>query len=170
MIDAPPWSDRVRLDQIGVGLTRRLEADAETRARVADALGLLELSALTADVSVKPAGAGWRLEGRVRASLAQACVITLEPVPADIDTAFSVDLVEAGAIEPNSRVIEADPEGPDGPDVVEDGGVDLAAYAVEHLALALDPYPRKPGAVFEPPAGEAEPSPFAVLAQLKPRT
>ena len=36
------------------------------------------------------------------------------------------------------------------------------------LILGLDPYPRKPGAVFESPEGdEPDPSPFAALAKLK---
>jgi hypothetical protein len=39
---------------------------------------------------------------------------------------------------------------------------------VEHLALDLDPFPRKPGAVFEPPPPEGPESPFAVLRVLKP--
>jgi len=43
--------------------------------------------------------------------------------------------------------------------------------AAEFLALALDPYPRKPGVEFESPQPEAEPdekaSPFAALAKLK---
>jgi len=39
---------------------------------------------------------------------------------------------------------------------------------LEFLALALDPYPRKPGAVFAEPAPEEPPeSPFAKLARLK---
>ena len=46
-----------------------------------------------------------------------------------------------------------------------------SAIAVEHFMLGLDPYPRKPGAVFDPVALglEAEPkevSPFAALARL----
>jgi hypothetical protein len=43
----------------------------------------------------------------------------------------------------------------------------VAHYIVEHLALAIDPFPRKPGAEFEftPPAEEE--SPFAVLKKLK---
>ena len=33
--------------------------------------------------------------------------------------------------------------------------VDLGAVATEFLLLGIDPYPRKPGAVFEaPPAGD----------------
>ena len=99
--------------------------------------------------------------------LAQVCGVTLEPLPVHVDERFSVDLVEATEENPVPRVIEADPEAPEGPDWIEDGVIDLGAYALEHLALALDPYPRKPGAEFEPPQTEAEPSPFAVLAQLK---
>jgi hypothetical protein len=48
--------------------------------------------------------------------------------------------------------------------------IDPAAYVVEHLALALDPFPRKPGAVFQPPEATPEASLFAVLLELKPRT
>ena len=43
----------------------------------------------------------------------------------------------------------------------------LAAYVVEDLALAIDPFPRKPGVEFEAPDAPGEPSPFAVLAKLK---
>jgi uncharacterized metal-binding protein YceD (DUF177 family) len=56
----------------------------------------------------------------------------------------------------------------DPPDLIEDGIIDLGGYVVEHLALELDPFPRKPGAEFTPPETDPEPSPFAVLARLKP--
>jgi uncharacterized membrane protein HdeD (DUF308 family) len=49
-----------------------------------------------------------------------------------------------------------------------DGVADLAAAATEFLLLAIDPYPRKPGAVFDlPNAGETGAHPFAALAALK---
>jgi uncharacterized metal-binding protein YceD (DUF177 family) len=51
--------------------------------------------------------------------------------------------------------------------VLEDEGVDIAGYLVEHLALELDPYPRKPGVEWEAPPEEREASPFAVLQKLK---
>ena len=48
------------------------------------------------------------------------------------------------------------------------GTVDLGAIATEYFLLGIDPYPRKPGAVFEPPsAGDAATKPFAALAALK---
>jgi hypothetical protein len=48
------------------------------------------------------------------------------------------------------------------------GTVDLGALATEFLILGLDPYPRKPGATFQPPGGaSADEGPFAALAKLK---
>ena len=57
----------------------------------------------------------------------------------------------------------------DSPDQIEDGRLDLGQYAVEQLALSLDPFPRKPGAVFEQPKEPGEISPFAVLKTLRPK-
>ena len=52
----------------------------------------------------------------------------------------------------------------DEPDPIVDGKIDLGALAAEFFALGLDPYPRKPGVAFEPPAEpEPEATPFAVL-------
>lgn len=169
MTYGPSWSERVRLDQIGQGLQRHLTADEAARARIAADLDLAGLSRLEADVEIKPAGAGWRLKGQLTADLVQTCGITLEPLPSQVEQAFSVDLIRASEFEPSEDEFDADPDAPDGPDVVEDGGVDLAAYVAEHLALAIDPWPRKPGAVFEAPEGPTEPSPFDVLRELKPR-
>jgi hypothetical protein len=48
------------------------------------------------------------------------------------------------------------------------GSVNLGALATEFLLLGLDPYPRKPGAIFQPPAdASADEGPFAALAPLK---
>ena len=53
------------------------------------------------------------------------------------------------------------------PEPLIDGIVDLGALATEFLILGLEPYPRKPDAVFEPPQDAApEPGPFAALAKL----
>lgn len=169
MTQSPTWSDRVRLDQIGQGLSRRLVAADGERAAIAAALDLASLDRLAADVEVKPSGVGWRLSGRLVADVVQTCGVTLEPLPSHIEADFSVDLVESSSVEPQPREFEADLETPDGPDVIDDGGVDLAAYVIEHLALEIDPWPRKPGAVFEAPEGPVEPSPFDVLRELKPK-
>lgn len=161
-----PLSEPVRLNEIGKGLDRTLEPDAAARAKIAKALDLASLDAFVADLSVAPAAnAGYRLTGRVRASAVQTCGITLEPLPVEIDQRFSIDLVEAvDPIETDEIEITLDD---DAPDIIEDGRIDLGQYAVEQLALTLDPFPRKPGAEFVQPDEPAEISPFAVLKQFK---
>ena len=60
-----------------------------------------------------------------------------------------------------------DLDAPDPPDVLTSDEIDLAGYLVEHLALDIDPFPRKPGAEFDYQPDVAEESPFAVLKRLK---
>ncbi len=160
-----PYSEPVRLHQIGTGVKRTLEPDDATRARIAKALDLASLDAFSATMDLAPSPGGWRLKGRVRASLAQTCGITLEPLPAEIDVSFSVSLAEAVDEDSEEIVITLDDESPD---LVDGGQIDLGQYAVEQLALMLDPFPRKPGAEFVQPPEPTEISPFAVLKQLRP--
>ena len=65
--------------------------------------------------------------------------------------------------------IAVDPDAEDPPDLIDEDRFDLGAYVVEHLALEIDPFPRKPGVVFDAPAAEEPPSPFAVLRDFKPK-
>lgn len=160
-----PYSEPVRLHQIGGGVSRTLEPDAAARARIAKALDLASLDTFVADVTLAPSPGGWRLSGRVRASLAQICGITLEPLPVEVDAPFAVSLAEAADEESDEIVITLDDESPD---PIEGGQIDLGQYAVEQLALQLDPFPRKPGAEFVQPPEPAESSPFAVLKQIRP--
>ncbi|WP_332640342.1 YceD family protein [Brevundimonas sp.] len=160
-----PYSEPVRLHQVAGGVKRTLEPDAAARARIARALDLASLDSFKADMDLVPTAAGWRLSGRVRASLAQTCGITLEPLPVEIDAPFSVSLAEAVDEDSDEIIITLDDESPD---LIEDGQIDLGQYAVEQLALRLDPFPRKPGAEFVQPPEPAEISPFAVLKQLRP--
>ena len=65
-------------------------------------------------------------------------------------------------------LIDLDAEDP--PEPVVDGGVDIGEVVTEHLALALDPYPRREGArmrVGDWAGSEGDSSPFAVLKSLK---
>ncbi|CAN5317849.1 DUF177 domain-containing protein [soil metagenome] len=163
-----PLSESIRLNEIGKGLERTLEPDAATRAKIAKTLDLASLDAFVAELSVRPTdNAGYRLSGRVTASAVQTCGITLEPLPVEIDQRFSVDLVE-NIEEPETDEVEVSIDD-DAPDLIEDGRIDLGQYAVEQLALTLDPFPRKPGAEFVQPEEPAEISPFAVLKQFKPK-
>ena len=57
------------------------------------------------------------------------------------------------------------PRWTDPPEPIENGMIDLGRLATDVLYLAIDPYPRKPGAVFEPEVTAADPEdhPFAAL-------
>lgn len=159
-----PYSEPVRLHQIGAGLSRTLVPDADARARIARALDLASLDVFEVGMKLTPTAGGWSLDGRIHARLAQTCGVTLEPLPLEIDDSFSVSLAETREADADEIVITLDDEAPD---LVEDGRIDLGQYAVEQLALRLDPFPRKPGAEFVQPPEPAEISPFAVLRKLR---
>lgn len=160
-----PLSEIVRVNEIGTSLDRTLEPDQATRAKIARTLDLASLDAFTATLTIRPARVGWTLSGRVVAEAVQTCGLTLEPLPVSINEAFSLDLVEAAEPVAGEEVeITLDD---DSPDVIEDGRIDLGQYAVEQLALTLDPFPRKPGAEFVQPEEPADISPFAVLKAIR---
>jgi uncharacterized metal-binding protein YceD (DUF177 family) len=165
------WVKTVRLHELAKGPVRlTLEADAAQRSRIAGDLGLESLPSLSAEVVVKPWLDGAEVTGRFRAVVEQVCSVSLDPFEQPLEGEIAVRAVPAGsphAADEAGGEVELDPDAPDPPDVLAGDAVDVAAYVVEHLALEIDPFPRKPGAEFEfaPPAEEA--SPFAVLKKLK---
>lgn len=163
-----PFSETVRLNQIGAGLTRRLEPDEAVCRRIARALDLQALDAFVAEMEVRPTptSSEWTLKGRVSAHVVQTCGLTLEPLPVDVDRRFSIQLAEAAREQVEEIEVTLDEEDVD---LIEDGKIDLGQYAVEQLALSLDPFPRKPGAEFVQPQEPADISPFAALKALKPK-
>lgn len=171
MNDLPPlpYSEPLRLHHIGAGVQRRLTPDADAIKRIVRALDLQALDMFEVDINLVPTVSGWRLDGRVVADAVQTCGLTLEPLPVHVDRKFSVQMVEATEREPEEDG-EIDLElDDDSADQIEGGSLDLGQYAVEQLSLSLDPFPRKPGAVFEQPKEPGEISPFAVLKGLQSR-
>lgn len=170
----PEFSCLIRVDHIpAAGITVDLAAKPAELTALADRFGLLAMTELRATVILKAmAGGGLiRVDGEFLAQVVQACVVTLEPVPATIEESFSLTY---GAIETdaNGAEIELSLDEEDPPDPIVDGCIDLGEAVAEHVALALDPFPRKPGSAFdgadpEPVEEEKRPSPFAVLAQLR---
>ncbi len=169
-----PWSVPLSLHQVPeTGHRVELHADAGVRGAVAALAGLRDLPRLEAAFDVSRHGqAGLRVAGRVSATVGQVCVVTLEPMESDIDE--PIDLVFA----PPQQSLAAGGmsaaeigTAEDAPEPLVAETVDLGAIATEFLILALDPYPRKPGAVFQPPGASADLAahPFAALAALKDR-
>jgi uncharacterized metal-binding protein YceD (DUF177 family) len=170
-----PWSVPVRRDDVPeAGLHRDLVADAATRAAVAAIAGVRALPRLQASFDLMRQGTALKVAGEVLATVEQTCVVTLEPMTSEVRESIDLVFVSAEA-KPLSEADEMpdliDPDAPDEPEVLVNGIADLGAVATEFLLLAIDPYPRKPEAVFEglkSPTEEPAANPFAVLAKLKP--
>jgi uncharacterized metal-binding protein YceD (DUF177 family) len=165
------WTTKVRLHELGRGVfSVRLEPDAAERAQIAKALDLVSLSALSAKLTIKPWMDGADITGRFDAVVEQVCAVSLDNFEHPLSGDIELRVVPAGspqAPEPTGGEIDYDPEAPDPPDILEGDAIDLAAYVVEHLALEIDPFARKPGVEFDyTPEPEPE-SPFAVLRKLK---
>jgi hypothetical protein len=165
----PDWNAPVVVASVPeTGRRLDLVADEATRNSIAKAAGLAALPRLEAGFDLTRQGAeGLRVVGRVSASVVQNCIVTLEPIESQLDEA--VDLVFLSDVEPETDAVDLEAlEASDPPEAIRDGVIDLGAVATEFLLLGLDPYPRKPGAVFDaPPAGDPTSHPFAALAALK---
>jgi hypothetical protein len=166
-----PWSVPVRLDD-GSEQERHivLEAAADVREALTRSLGLQGLSHLTAEFDITPQGREWHVTGLVSANVEQICVVTLEPMTSlvrePVDATYSLDAMPLSEDERPVRGHLAD--SPDPPEPLVDGTADLGVLATEFLALGINPYPRKPDAVFEAPeAADPGQHPFASLASLK---
>jgi len=164
---AQPWHAPVRLEDVPeTGLHFDLVADEHVRTGLAALAGVPEMPRLEAVIDVARYGNGLRATGRVSATIGQTCIVTLEPMENQVDEAIDVIFAPSptGDLAHQNAAFEAD----EPPEVLADGTADLGAVAAEFLLLGIDPYPRKPGAEFAPPAAEsAGTTPFAALAKLK---
>lgn len=172
MIGESPWKETIRFVEIGSAPVRRsVEADAATLKAVARHLDVEALTAFTAELVIRPWLDGAEISGRFRAGVTQLCSLSAEPFDVAVAGEFVVRVLAAGSsnapVEPVGEEVDLDPEAEDPPDVIEGDVIDLGGYLVEHLSLELDPFPRKPGAVFQPPEPTEPASPFAVLKLLR---
>ena len=143
-------------------------APAEREA-LARRFGLLRLDRLEAQVRLKRlAGGLLRLSATLSAAVVQSCVVTLEPVPGEVEDRFTLIYGPTGNT-PGEVTLGGEEE------LVEplpSGSLDVGEAAAQQLSLALDPYPRAPGAAMaEPSAQDGEKlSPFAALAKWQKKS
>ena len=166
------WRHMVRLADLARGpVSVTLAPDDATRAAIAKELGLVALPALQGRITARAWLDGAEISGRFTATVEQICGVTLDPFESPLDGDFVVRAVPAGSpnapAESEGGEVEMDLDAPDPPDVLTSDEIDLAGYLIEHLALDIDPFPRKPGAEFDYQPDVAEESPFAVLKRLK---
>jgi uncharacterized metal-binding protein YceD (DUF177 family) len=159
--------------------TYEIAATEAERAALAERFGLVSLDRLEAKVILRRAGGDIRLEADLTADLVQSCIVTLEPMPAQIAEEFvlifrpGIDEDEADRLaleNPEDEIIE--------PLMAE--SIDIGEAVAQQLSVAMDPYPRVSGAQsagadleFGSTAeattdtSEARRNPFDVLATLK---
>jgi uncharacterized metal-binding protein YceD (DUF177 family) len=170
-----PWSASVRREDVSEsGLHLELVADETVRAAVAAIAGLRALPRLEARFDVMRHGGGLKVAGEVTATVGQTCVVSLEPMTSELHEPIDLVFLPAAETQQDADGLDADaidPDADDEPERLVDGAADLGAAATEFLLLAIDPYPRKPGAEFQAPqAGDSGAHPFAALAALKKGT
>lgn len=168
----PRWVVRIGEVPAGGVHVRRTRLDEADRKAFAARIGVDDITAFDLDIHVRPyRGDGLAAEGRVAATVVQTCVVTLEPMENHIDEEVDISFRPEAKLKPELVHDEEDGLAIDASMAADDpligGAIDTAEIAAEFLALGVDPYPRKPDAVFQPPEGQEEAAPFAALAKLK---
>ncbi len=167
----PEFSRPTRLPNEVRHLT--LTANPAECAALAERFAILRIARFSAALTLVPeSGGSVRVQGHLSAKVTQECVASLEPMEQRVAAPIALRLLAEGDTPTD--------DDPDSPDEIEtnNGMVDLGEACAEQLALALDPYPRRPDAQLPPellpPAEESvaeapkgRPNPFATLAQLK---
>ena len=174
---APVLIWRLRTGDIGSGKTVVFSFPDEALGALAKVIGVDRVLSGEARLHIEEArDAAFDAKGAVTARCVQTCGVTLEPFETEITESIAVRFAAGAAADTAELAHRDDDEDGEGgsagmvdlPEPIIDGVLDLGAITQEFLALAVDPYPRKPDATFAPPAPEdAIPSPFAALSKLR---
>ncbi len=168
----PEFSRIVRVRELpSEGAEYGIFADEAERAALSRRFGLVSLDLLEATGLLRPQPGGVvRYSSRLRARVTQICVVTLEPVPDEID--IEVDIVfrpELASGFDGEVVLDAQEDS----EPLFGDSLNLGEIIAEEMALALNPYPRANGAeaaIGPEPLDEREieaARPFAALAALR---
>ena len=153
------------VERIGVmGTSVTVEATPEECAALAARMLLPAVSSVSCRWSLRNAGGGAvDAEGQLRAGVTQTCIVTDDAFEQGVTEDFAVRFVlESRADDTDELDLDAIDE------LVYDGvTIDLGEATAEQLALALDPYPRKPGAALAVSEDEPGLGAFAALARLR---
>lgn len=153
------------------GSTEKISAEAKECGALAVRFGLPAIHGLTAELQVSRwRGEGLKIKGRFTLDLEQTCVVSLDifrsTLSGTLESYFLPAKAAAGADEAAIEEGDAEP--------FENGIIDMGEVVAVAAALALDPYPRKPGVTFADvvdggasPNEPVQSNPFAGLHRLK---
>ena len=163
----PELSRRLAIERIGNGMDVMVDAKGDECAALAERMGIPAVLALSCRFSLRKSRihggevAAVEATGKLSARVVQSCIVSLDPIEADVEDEFTLRFVPEGS-ERDDLGLEDEDEIP-----YQGDAIDLGEAAAQQLALALDPFPRKPGAELEIPEESSSQNPFAALAQLK---
>jgi hypothetical protein len=142
------FSCRISVSQLGqTAIMTELCATAEQRSALAVRFGLAAIDSFSAQVSATRDVEGVHLTGQVTADVQYFCRVTSEAFPATLSEPLNIlllqgvtdddlpDPVEAALIDHPVEVLALHGE-----------EMDIGALCAETLGLAIDPFPRGPGA------------------------
>lgn len=142
-------------------------------ARIARWADVAAIESFTANIELrKLSPSRFAFDAELRAEIVQSCVVTLDPLHTKVERAFARELhLSPAAHRATSKFVDIEVTvlDEDGAEEIASLRYDLAVPVLEELALAIDPYPRAPGAAFEAPkeGTESPVHPFAALKKLK---
>jgi uncharacterized metal-binding protein YceD (DUF177 family) len=170
MNDQPPIRHGFDLGDLSQAGSRiAVVANDDERARLAEWAGVAQVRAFAAEVELRRLSrTHFTFDAELEADIVQSCVVTLDPVATHIAKHLTRELHFSPRSRADGGELTLSAGDEEVPEEIVSLDYDLAGPLLEEFALAIDPYPRKQGVSFEPPADEAEPaqSPFAVLKRL----
>jgi uncharacterized metal-binding protein YceD (DUF177 family) len=174
----PELSRPLAVDKIPVGgMEEHIVASSAERKALAARFGLLDLPKLEASLNMDHAeGRMIAVTGTLTADVVQQCVVTLEPVPAHIADTIDILFAPPALLDLGAGPPHADSGMDEAPEPIVNGVINLGELVAQHLAVALDPYPRKEGAELPvADSGAKTPkegvnSPFAKLVEMKKKS
>ena len=155
------------------GSVEAISAESQECDDLARRFGLPALHALSAELRVSRwRGEGLKIKGLFTLDMDQTCVVSLEVFRSTLSDEFEGYFLPAGTSAGANRAMieEGDAE------PFENGIIDMGEVVAEAVALALDPYPKKPGVAFSnviadeersPVDNGTESNPFAGLERLR---
>ncbi|WP_419816080.1 YceD family protein [Glacieibacterium sp.] len=164
----PEFSRTVHAHEIGViERAETVDATPDERSALIRRFGLLSLDSLSAHFILRREAGGIRVRGAIAARGAQPCALSGEPVAFTLDEPVDLRFTETQSVDDEDIELS----GADLDTLPLDGDdLDLGEATAQSLGLALDPYPRAPGAEAAVPVTPEDnvvplkrPNPFAVL-------
>lgn len=157
-----PLSQIVRVDrpQKGDGIIKVVATPDQCHA-LATEFKIPAIRDLVGRFSVSGSLSDLKVTGTVTAWVTQICTVSLDAFESEVSEPVDLTFTdEEVAFDPDDETF-------DPPDQLVNGRIDFGQLTMEFLALGLDPYPRKPGIAFEPPADDGADLPFAALKTLR---